>query len=225
MLYLRVTVPGCLHRRDRPFQIVQGFALCRKKGLRRRNFPGFKSSRDEPNHLRLKIQAVSAFRSPSGTLLGGIGIGPHTPPPPVLIFCASLSAADWSPAYFLATSLKPGPTSFLSRAWQAWQLYFAMSCVPSGSLRPALAAVVRATAAIAAQISPIVLIGSNSFKRICEQHHPSGTQRSLQVSCWRCGLLQECRSERRILCALEQPACKHRAATALMVGVGSVAHE
>ena len=37
---------------------------------------------------------------------------------------ASVASASFWPAYFFATSLYEGPTSFLSTAWQAMQAFF-----------------------------------------------------------------------------------------------------
>src|SRR5258708_18329073 len=62
-----------------------------------------------------------------------MGMGPHTPLPPALIFAASLAGAEPSPAYFFATSWYAGPTSLVLSAWQALQLYFAASAAPSAS--------------------------------------------------------------------------------------------
>src|SRR5262245_66376194 len=68
------------------------------------------------------------LRSASGTLLGGIGIEPHAPLPPFFTFCSNLASADLSPAYFLAISLCPGPTTFLSTASRAWHLSLLCCC-------------------------------------------------------------------------------------------------
>ena len=61
-----------------------------------------------------------ALASASGSDCGGMGTGPQTPEPPDLILPARYSTL---PACFLAISLKPGPTTFLSTPWQAVQLY------------------------------------------------------------------------------------------------------
>src|SRR5262249_38467309 len=79
-------------------------------------------------YFRERTHVTIVLTSASGTLLGGIGIEPQTPLPPAFTFCSSFAAADLSPAYFLAISLYPGPTTFLSTAWQPWQLYLAASC-------------------------------------------------------------------------------------------------
>jgi hypothetical protein len=68
------------------------------------------------------IQAASFLASASLTCaLAGMGTGPQTPPPPLMILPASLSAAPLSLAYLAAMSLNDGPTTFLSTAWQAMQ--------------------------------------------------------------------------------------------------------
>ena len=69
------------------------------------------------HHLMVMIQAASFLASASLTwALAGMGTGPHTPEPPLMILAASLSTASFWPAYLAATSLYEGPTSFLSVA-------------------------------------------------------------------------------------------------------------
>src|SRR5689334_643987 len=51
-----------------------------------------------------RIHSTSVLTSASGTLLGGIGIAPHTPLPPAFTFPISFSSALLSSLYFLATS-------------------------------------------------------------------------------------------------------------------------
>jgi hypothetical protein len=46
---------------------------------------------------------------------------PHTPAPPCITLATSLAGAVLSVTYLAATSLKVGPTSFLSTAWQDMQ--------------------------------------------------------------------------------------------------------
>src|SRR5882672_10149350 len=92
-----------------------------------------RNRRCDMRQLVARIQSTSFLMSPSGTLFGGIGIEPHAPLPPVLTLAASLAGAEASPEYFFATSRYAGPTSFLSLVWQAPQLYFAASAVPSAS--------------------------------------------------------------------------------------------
>src|SRR5215813_2827548 len=67
-------------------------------------------------YLSDSTHVTIVLMSASGTLLGGIGIVPHTPLPPLFTFCSSFAGAELSPAYFLAISLYPGPTTFLSTA-------------------------------------------------------------------------------------------------------------
>src|SRR5262249_3378807 len=69
-----------------------------------------------PCYLSDSTHVTIVLMSASGTLLGGIGIVPHTPLPPLFTFCSSFAGAELSPAYFLAISLYPGPTTFLSTA-------------------------------------------------------------------------------------------------------------
>ena len=58
------------------------------------------------DHFSVRTQATSCFASASLTCgLAGIGTGPQTPEPPLMIFCASLSTASFWPAYLAATSL------------------------------------------------------------------------------------------------------------------------
>ena len=66
---------------------------------------------------------VASFLASAGLTwaLAGIGTGPQTPEPPLMILAASMSAASFCLAYLAATSLKDGPTTFLSTAWQAMQ--------------------------------------------------------------------------------------------------------
>ncbi len=48
-------------------------------------------------------QAASFFASASFTCaLAGLGTGPHTPEPPLMILAASLSTASFRPAYLTA---------------------------------------------------------------------------------------------------------------------------
>src|SRR5262249_46296369 len=85
-----------------------------------------------------RIHSTIVLRSASGTLFGGIGIWPQTPLPPLLTFCSSFAGAPASPAYLAAISFQEGPTSFLSRVWQAWQLYLVRSGVASAGAAPAV---------------------------------------------------------------------------------------
>src|SRR6185369_17096289 len=79
-------------------------------------------------YLRERTHFTRVLMSSSFTLeLGGIGTWPQTPTPPFFTLSTSLASAVASPAYFLATSLYAGPTSFLSMAWQAVQAFFLAS--------------------------------------------------------------------------------------------------
>jgi RsiW-degrading membrane proteinase PrsW (M82 family) len=60
-----------------------------------------------------------------------MGIAPHTPDPPALIFAVSKPVAFALPAYFSLICLKLGPTSALAGAWQARQLLAFASTVAS----------------------------------------------------------------------------------------------
>src|SRR3989338_1171818 len=77
---------------------------------------------------------AKVLRSASLTCgLGGIAIAPHTPLPPLAILSTSRASAPESPRYLAATSLKAGPTTFLSTAWHARQLFFLANCMASAS--------------------------------------------------------------------------------------------
>src|SRR5574343_2087098 len=91
-----------------------------------------------------RTQVTRDFASASVTLLGGIGIWPQTPLPPAFTLADSVATAPPSPLYLAATSLKAGPTSFLSTAWQDRQ-FFALArassaCAPEVTARPRVAA-------------------------------------------------------------------------------------
>src|SRR5688500_12591462 len=77
------------------------------------------------------IHLTSAFASASDTCgFAGIGMAPKEPEPPLMTLAASLSSMPFWPAYFDATSLNEGPTSFVCTAWQAMQfLALAMSAL------------------------------------------------------------------------------------------------
>src|SRR5690606_14086275 len=49
----------------------------------------------------------------------------QVPLPPFVTFSASLASMPFWPLYFLATSLKAGPTILLSMPWQAMQAFLA----------------------------------------------------------------------------------------------------
>src|SRR3989440_8733171 len=82
------------------------------------------------------------FASSSLTVpFGGIGMGPHTPVEPSLIFFTRYASASFLDLYLAATSLYAGPTSFLSTVWQLRQAFsFKSSCASAASEGP-LAAV------------------------------------------------------------------------------------
>src|SRR3546814_5981 len=79
----------------------------------------------------LRTHSARILASSSVTGFGGIGIGPHTPWLPFLMWPASRSAAPSCPAYLAATSLKAGPTSLASMLWHAAQGLLLNSASPS----------------------------------------------------------------------------------------------
>lgn len=87
-----------------------------------------------------RIKATISFFSASLTWeFGGMGIVPHAPLPPLVIFSLNLAAAFASFLYFLATSIQAGPTNFLSIVWQELQLYLSAQPGMSGENTPAAA--------------------------------------------------------------------------------------
>src|SRR3989338_9952679 len=70
-----------------------------------------------PSYFRPRMKSTSTALSASLSFgLAGIGIAPHTLPPPLIIFRTSLAFAPASPLYLSATAFQAGPTTFLSIA-------------------------------------------------------------------------------------------------------------
>ena len=67
------------------------------------------------------------------------------------------------PAYFLAISLYPGPTTFLSTAWQPWQLYLAASCSALAASTAATLENENPTARTAEQTNRVFFISCSTF--------------------------------------------------------------
>src|SRR4030067_290340 len=101
-----------------PCQAVFIRAQLRFPGLTRNKKAGLRRLFRElllPSYFSPRTKSTSAALSASLSFgLAGIGIAPHTPPPPLIIFGTSLAFAPASPLYFLATSAQAGPTTFLS---------------------------------------------------------------------------------------------------------------
>src|SRR5574340_63181 len=78
--------------------------------------------------------------SPSLTVLGvgGMGMAPKDPAPPLRTLVSSLAWAPLSPLYFAAISASEGPTDLPAAAWHAPQL----SCLNRAAPSPAAKAAV-----------------------------------------------------------------------------------
>src|SRR5258708_18127196 len=95
--------------------------LANEKAARR----GMFRNRGKWSYLSDRPHFTSFWMSASLTVeLGGIGTWPQTPVPPCFTLATSFASAVLSPLYLAATSLKAGPTTFLSTAWQAVQALF-----------------------------------------------------------------------------------------------------
>lgn len=86
--------------------------------------------------------------------LGGIGMAPQAPCPPDLILPARWLSASLRLAYLAAISRKPGPTSLVSRPWQAMQPAF---CASAWAAAPVLLAA--AGVGLAAVVALLTLAG------------------------------------------------------------------
>src|SRR5258707_13233972 len=96
-----------------------------------------------------KTHFTRVLMSASETVeFGGIGTWPQTPTPPFFTLSTSFASAALSPLYLAATSLKAGPTIFLSTAWQAVQALFCASAISSAAKAGAAATASAAAARI-----------------------------------------------------------------------------
>src|SRR5262245_53061145 len=85
-------------------------------------------------YLRVRMNFAIVFSSSSLTVpFGGIGIGPHTPVDPPLIFPARYASASLRDLCLAATSLYAGPTTFVSTWWQVRQFLSLRSCCASAA--------------------------------------------------------------------------------------------
>src|SRR5258708_26671303 len=99
-------------------------------------------------YLSDRTHFTSFWMSASLTVeLGGIGTSPPTPAPPFFTLATSFASAVLSPLYLAATSLKAGPTIFVSTEWQAVQALFvaraSSSAAKTGAAARAIAAAAR----------------------------------------------------------------------------------
>src|SRR5512133_2145159 len=104
--------------------------------------------------------AASALTSASlNAVCAGIGIGPHLPEPPALMFFTSVASASFCPLYFLLTSRNAGPTTLWSGAWHEKQAFCCASSLLANA-GPAISA-----AAVSNTIFILVsLIGCSEYK-------------------------------------------------------------
>src|SRR6266568_470890 len=91
-------------------------------------------ARRELAYFTVRMYFASVLASSSATVpLGGMGMAPHTPVEPSLIFFARYASASLRDLYLAATSLYAGPTSFLSRVWQLRHAFSFSSCSASAA--------------------------------------------------------------------------------------------
>src|SRR6266568_4304744 len=91
-------------------------------------------ARREPAYFTVRMYFARVLASSSATVpLGGMGMAPHTPVEPSLIFFARYASASLRDLYLAATSLYAGPTSFLSRVWQLRHAFSFSSCSASAA--------------------------------------------------------------------------------------------
>src|SRR6266705_4183635 len=95
-------------------------------------------ARREPAYFTVRMYFARVLASSSATVpLGGMGMAPHTPFEPSLIFFARYASASLRDLYLAATSLYAGPTSLLSRVWQLRQAFsFSNCCASAASAAP-----------------------------------------------------------------------------------------
>src|SRR5712692_1183153 len=85
-------------------------------------------------YFTVRMYFASVLASSSATVpLGGMGMAPHTPVEPSLIFLDRYASASLRDLYLAATSLYAGPTSFLSRVWQLRHAFSFSSCSASAA--------------------------------------------------------------------------------------------
>src|SRR5690606_21057349 len=84
-------------------------------------------------YFRDRIHSARVLASASETAFGGMGIGPQTPLLPFLMWVARVSAAPAVPAFLAASSLRAGPTIFMSTLWHAAQGLLLNSASPSAA--------------------------------------------------------------------------------------------
>src|SRR6185436_5621782 len=79
---------------------------CRKRqSTKKPAVAGFSVGSDESVVYSDRTHSTRSLASSSLTGFGGIGMVPHTPPPPLITFLISVASASLSPLYFLAISV------------------------------------------------------------------------------------------------------------------------